>query len=181
MNAQPWEISHTVRTDAGMCALWQPEHFAHVTGLDSWEDDVAEDAALVEHMKQGTFVPINVGGDGTFQITVRASAAGTGLRDRESRHVLVSSEPYLVISHGTLCLSGLEAVGALAGEQAFTLPVDAGRYSATVHLIDWKADPDSTTAQGQPTDDALPDFVVLISEAATSEAGFRTQVQTFDR
>jgi hypothetical protein len=46
MTEQPWEVSHPVATSAGMCALWQPEHFAHVTSLDLWEDEVAEDAAL---------------------------------------------------------------------------------------------------------------------------------------
>jgi hypothetical protein len=61
MAQQSWEVSHAVATSAGMCALWQPETFAHVTDQDTWEDEVAEDAALVRHMERGAFVPLNAG------------------------------------------------------------------------------------------------------------------------
>ena len=180
MTQQPWEVSYPVATNAGMCALWQPEHFAHVTDLDAWEDDVAEDVALVRHMEQGAFVPLNVGGDGAFQITVRGGNGNAGLGDREARYVLVSSQPYLLNSRGTVALGGLEAVGGAMREDAIEIPVEPGRYSVVVHLIDWKAEPGALTIEGRPSENALPDFLVEINEVFT-RIEYRINVNTFDR
>jgi hypothetical protein len=180
MNQEPWEVSCAVATNAGMCALWQPEHFAHVTDLDTWEDEVAEDAALIRHMERGAFVPLNVGGDGAFQITVRGGSSGAGLGDREERYVLVSSQPYLLDSRGSIALGGLESVGGAVRHDALDIPVEAGRYSVTVHLIDWKAEPGSLAADGSPSASALPDFLAVF-RAGSETLEYRTKVSTFDR
>lgn len=180
MTQEPWEISRAVATSAGMCALWQPEHFAHVTDLDMWEDDVAEDAALVRHMERGAFVPLNVGGDGAFQIAVRGGLSGAELSDREARYVLVSSKPYLLDSHGSVALGGLESVGGALRQDSIVFPVEAGRYSVTVHLLDWKAEPGSLTPDGDPSPSALPDFLAVFS-TTPGNGEHRTRVNTFDR
>ncbi|MEV4640470.1 hypothetical protein AB0J80_24315 [Actinoplanes sp. NPDC049548] len=167
-----WEESHVARTDAGMCALWQPEHFTAVTDLDSWENEVAEDDRLVAHMRDGAFVPLNVGGDGSWQVVVRRG----GLTARESRYRLVSSEPYLLVSRGAVALGGLEDVG---DDPPTMLPLEAGRYAVTVHLIEWDAEPGALGPEGNPTERALSDFVVEVG--AAGDGPYRTRVETFDR
>ncbi|MDX8052669.1 hypothetical protein SK571_25065 [Lentzea sp. BCCO 10_0798] len=48
----------------------------------------------------GAFVPVNIGSDGAFQVVARVGSASTAasLPPRERQHVLVSSEPYLLIN-----------------------------------------------------------------------------------
>lgn len=176
MPSDDWELTRAVRTDAGMFGVWQPEHFAGVTSLDEWEDEVSEDAALLRHIEAGVFVPINIGGDGAFQFTVRSG----GLTDREWHYRLVSSKPYLLIAKGQTVLGGLEAVGHYTGIEPVALPTDAGRYAVTIHLIDWKAEPDAADPKGKPTANALSDFVVEIKPESGGEE-YRTDLATFDR
>jgi hypothetical protein len=163
-----------------MCALWQPEHFAQVADLEAWESDVAEDAALVRHMQEGAFVPINIGGDGIFQVTVRGGQGHAGLSEREARYVLVSSQPYLLDSHGTISLGGLESVGGSLRQDSIKVPIESGRYSVSVHLVDWKAEPGAFASTGKPSRNALPDFIVEVNDELVV-AGYRTAVNTFDR
>lgn len=96
------DVSHVVRTNAGLCGLWQPERFVEVVSLDDFERELADEAALLRHIREGAFVPLNVGGDGSFTVAVRSS----GLVQREFPHVLVSSEPYLLESRGSVELGG---------------------------------------------------------------------------
>lgn len=176
MSDRPFEASYVISTSAGLCGLWQPEHFGHVTSLDSWEDDVSEESALERHIIAGAFVPLNVGGDGSFQVTIRTGARTS----REARYTIVSSQPYLLISRGLVALGGLENVGSYAGgaeEVSFT----AGRYALVIHLIDWKAEPGSVADGGGPTESALPDFVVEVAPVTGLETAFRTKLETFDR
>ncbi|MBC6451699.1 DUF6386 family protein [Actinokineospora xionganensis] len=163
-----------VYTSAGLCAVWQPEAFAHVVDLDTWEDHVAEDEALIRQIAAGAFVPINIGGDGAFQVVIRQ----TPLTERERRYLLVSSEPYLLISKGSVNLGGLENVGEYVGDGE-ELELPAGRYSVYVHLIDWKLEPGSF-ADGEPTASALPDFVVEVAPETDADQVYRGQVRTFN-
>ena len=48
----------------------------------------------------------------------------------------------------------------------------------TMHVVDWEADPESVGPDGQPADDALPDFVVLLSP--DTDGPHRTNTVTFD-
>jgi hypothetical protein len=175
-----WEVTSLVSTDAGMFGVWQPERFAAVTSLDDWEDEVADNASLVRHIEEGAFVPINIGADGAFRVAVRGGQELQGLNDREERHKLVSSELYLLQSRGEIVLGGLEAVGHYTGVEPTRIPLPAGRYSVAVHLIDWMAEPGSTLPTGDPTENALPDFVVQITEES-GVFSYRTRVETFDR
>jgi hypothetical protein len=177
---QPWDVSYMVATSAGMCALWDPEQFTHVIDLDTWEDEVAEDAALVRKMEQAVFVPLNAGGDGAFQVVIRGGQDNAALSERESRYVLVSSQPYLLGSRGTVELGGLESIGGGPDRNVIRIPVEAGRYSVVVHLIDWKAESGALTADGRPSENALPDFLVIFGGESES-ASYRINVATFDR
>ncbi|GGU73261.1 hypothetical protein [Lentzea flava] len=163
MSNPTFEVSRVVRTGAGMCGIWQPEHFEYVTSLDEWEDEVSDPEALEAHIEAGAFVPLDVGGDGVFQLTLRVG----GLNAREGRYVLVSSDPYLLISRGSVALGGLEDVGPYAGG-ADEIALGVGRYMVIVHLIDWKAEPGSMDGEGRPTAAALPDFLVEVAPEAGS-------------
>lgn len=171
------EFTHPVGTDAGLCALWQPEHFEHVTDLDSFHAELIEDQDIERHIADGAFVPINIGSDGGWGMTVRV---GAGLNDREAQFLVVSSEPYRIISRGTLGLGGLENIGSYGGG-AIVLPIDVGTYSAIVHLIDWESEPGSRTEDGAISTHALPDFVVELHEEAATRSAYRKTVETFER
>jgi hypothetical protein len=173
--------SALVVTNAGLCGLWQPERFLHITGLDAFEDEVADDSALERHIRAGAFVPINVGGDGAFQVELRGVESPGNLNSREQAYLLVSSEPYLLISEGSLELGGLEAVGSYSGAEKIQVPLDAGRYSVVVHLIDWEAEPGGRDERGDPSASALPDFIVEIFEERPGELKYRSKVETFER
>ncbi|GGM89391.1 MAG TPA: hypothetical protein VIL71_23595 [Spirillospora sp.] len=167
--------SYTVGTDAGMCCLWQPEHFAHVTSYDVWEDALGNDPAIERSIEAGAFVPLYLHSDGVYQVTLR-----TGARTpREKRYTTASSEPYLLVSKGAVALSGIEAVGADL-DAAETIALAPGRYAVEVHLIDWQAEPGSTDADGNAVDGALPDFVVEISPEPDPAPPYRRTVETFD-
>lgn len=160
-----------------MCVIWQPESFSFPE-FEDWEDWATEDENVAESVGAGTVVPINVGGDGVFQIVVRWGEGGD-LTDRERAFVLVSSEPYLLVSEGSFALGGLEDVGDAEPKAENFVSLAKGRYAVQVHLVDWKADPGSVDSNGKPGPDALPDFVVLIGDEVAGP--YRTSVQTFNR
>ncbi|MFC9845291.1 hypothetical protein ACFWFF_37940 [Streptomyces sp. NPDC060223] len=181
MGAQGQEVSCLIRTNAGMCALWQPEAFAHIRDFDTWEDQVAEDSALVPHIANGVFVPINIGGDGVFQSVVRLDEAADALSERETPYLVVSSEEYLLRSNGAVLIGGLEDVGEIGSTESVEIPVAAGRYRVRVNMIDWKADPNSVDAFGKASAEALPDFIIQIAREISHDAAYRVNVETFDR
>jgi hypothetical protein len=163
-----------------MFGVWQPEHFAGVTSLDDWEDEVSEDEALLRHIEAGVFVPINIGGGGAYQFTVRHGDSVSGLTDRERAYRLVSSKPYLLIANGQTALGGLESVGQYSGVDPVKLPTDPGRYAVVIHLIDWKAEPNAADSNGEPTANAISDFVIEISPELEGQE-FRSLLSTFDQ
>jgi hypothetical protein len=174
------DISQVIATAAGMCSIWQPDAFALVTDLDSWEHEVAEESALIRHIRAGEFAPINVGGDGAFRITVRGSKHDPTMSEREAAYLETSSEPYLLISRGTLELGGLESVGYYTGAAKTRIPLTAGRYSVRISLIDWKAEPGAIDKNGRATAAALPDFIATLSVAQATNESYRSKVQTFE-
>ena len=91
----------------------------------------------------------------------------------------MTSEPYLFVSSGEAWISGIERVGIPSDDDGFRVEVPAGRWAATVHLIEWDQEPGSQRPDGRPTRDALPDFVVVL---VPDQGGpYRTQLVTFDR
>jgi hypothetical protein len=180
MSSQYWEAGQALRTDAGMFGAWQPESFEAVTSLEGWHETVFEDAAIVAHIQNGVFVPINIGADGAFQFAIRVlEGAGTSLSERESRYLAVSSDPYLLISRGSALVGPIEAIGSFAGAETLRVPVGYGRHLVVVHLIDWNAEPGSMTPDGEPGPDALPDFIVEILPD-DGRSTVRVKLETFD-
>ncbi len=179
----PRSRSCTAWTDAGMCAMWNPSRFTSVVDYDTWERELQADGDLLRHVRQGDLVPVNLGFDSRFDFTVRTGPLDqAALTEREARYLAVSSEPYLYVADGELCLSGLEHVNADPQPHTTTrVPLAPGRYQVTVHLLDWEAESGAKDEAGQPTAQALPDFVVLVSPEPTPGPSYRVRLETFDR
>jgi hypothetical protein len=176
------ETSLLAATDAGMHALWNPSRFTGITDYETWERALLEDDDIARRVQAGDLVPIYIGFNGARQFLVRI---GTGdqvpaLTSRERQYLLVSSQPYRYLSDGTAHLTGIEHICADPGPDAPALTVPPGPSAVTIHLIEWDAEPGAKDAQGKPTPEALPDFVVLISPEHTTDSPYRTRLQTFD-
>jgi hypothetical protein len=180
MHLRDVDVSQAVATSAGMFGVWRASAFEHVNELEQWENEVAEDSALERQISAGAFVPINIGGNGAFQIAVRGVEAAGNLSERERMYLLVSSEPYLLVSDGVLGLGGLEAVGNYTGVEKAEILLESGTYAAVV-LVDWQAEPGSRGSDRNSSSKALPDFIVEIFADVQGELKCRTKVDTFDR
>jgi hypothetical protein len=176
------EITGVMATDAGMGALWAAECFGGIVDYDTWESELLDDEDIVRHIASGALVPLNIGGDGAFQVLARVGevSAPAQLTERERRYSVVTSEPYLLITTGNAVISGLEHVGAEAND-GLRVPLGAGRWSVTISLIDWKGEPGQADDAGRPAPTALADFVILIDPEGGVDRGYRTQAQTFER
>ncbi|MET8283563.1 hypothetical protein [Micromonospora sp. NPDC005174] len=163
-----------------MFCLWQPEHFSSIVSQIDWEHRIAPESSVATYIEQGFLVPINLGVDGAFQFLVRARGGEFSLSERESRYVAVTSDPYLLIAHGSVVLGGLDAIGVDLDLEELTIPLAPGRHAVTIHLVDWSAEPGSMLEDGEPGANALPDFIVEI-RPESSGVVFRTSVETFDR
>jgi hypothetical protein len=77
-------------------------------------------------------------------------------------------------------ISGIEHVGA-AADVGLHVPLPPGRWSVTISLIEWDAEPGQKDHAGRPAPTALPDFTLLISPEHGAPGQYRTKAQTFDR
>ncbi|WP_433562884.1 hypothetical protein ACQP1O_36480 [Nocardia sp. CA-151230] len=58
--------------------------FTHVVDYDSWELELLDDEPIVEHIRAGRLVPLNIPSDGEFGVLVRLYSTGTHeLSERE--------------------------------------------------------------------------------------------------
>lgn len=176
------DINRTFATGSGMLAAWSPQHFREITDYDSWERELLEDEDITRHIREGAFVPINIQSDGAFQCVVRVGGSGVSatLSEREKRYLVVSSQPYLFRSDGTLAISGIEYVAGSPEESVASIPLPRGDWAVTVHLIDWPGEPGARSADGTPASTALSDFVVLLNPV-TAETRYRTSLDTFEK
>ncbi|WP_086660795.1 hypothetical protein [Lentzea kentuckyensis] len=157
-----------VATDAGMQVLWHRKPFSHVVDYDSWDEELLENAGIMRHIEIGSMVPLSTGMDGAWEFVVRWGD-GAALTEAEQRHVVVSSEPYLLVSETDIRVSGIEHItGGAEDDEGFAVPLPPGRWSVTVHMID-------ADALGEQLD-----FVVLIRPGTAGER-YRTSEQPFER
>jgi hypothetical protein len=179
-----------VATDAGYWLLWQPEAFAHVRDYETWARELEEPADLERHVAAGAVVPITIGEDGAYRFDVRSAwrarrrlrrGSEAALDERERRYLAAASAPYLLVTHGTAALTGIESVGAArttrGGRLDLTLP--AGRWVVTVHVLAWDDEPGMADPHGQPVSGALPDFLLLLNPEADEPPAYRLSAVTF--
>jgi len=157
-----------VATDAGMQVLWHRKPFDHVVDYDTWEEELLDGGGIPRHIENGSMVPLSTGMDGAWEFIVRWGHDAE-LTEAEQRHVVVKSEPYLLVSETDVRVGGIEHItGNAAEDEGFAVPLPPGRWSVTTHLID-------ADAFGEPLD-----FVVLV-EPSTGQERYRTSEQPFDR
>jgi hypothetical protein len=179
--AQPTSRSFVVSTDAGMLAVWNPKQFTSIVDYDSWERELLEDKDILRRVRAGHLVPINFGRDFTAAVTVRIEPlANPRLSEREARYAFFASDPYLYVSDGELCLTGLEGIER-DPSPASVMAIAPGRYQVTIHILDWDLEPGAKDESGRPTANALPDYLVLVSPESAPDFAYRTELETFDR
>jgi hypothetical protein len=183
VTAEESEFQFIAHTDAGMLAVWNAKRFSAIRDYASWAKSLETDEAILRHLTEGYLVPINIGSDGVSAFTVRINRRTTAqLTNREAKYVFISSEPYLFVSSGEMCLSGIEHISASPDTAlANRMALEEGRYQVTVHLIAWDDEPGSRNENGAPAAHALPDFVILISPDTLPTPPYRMKLETFDR
>ena len=176
------QLRGAFRTDSGMFGVWDSKHFSDINGYDDWEEEFLEDVDIQRHITAGHFVPINIHSDGAFEFEVRVGTteSPSELSSREKQYLTVSSRAYLFRSTGELNISGIEFVEATPGSNVGKLQIPSGDHTVTVHLIAWDEEPGARDAQGNPTAQALPDFVILLNQSDSTAQSYRTEVQTFE-
>jgi hypothetical protein len=170
-------MKQTHHTDSGMLCIWDYECFKHIHDYDSWDQELCEDKDISRNISKSNFIPLNLG-DGAFEVEVRFDKAKQ-LTDREKEYLLVPSHPYLLKTKGKVCLSGIEHVSGDITQNVTKFDLKPGEYIVQINLIDWNQEPDAVDPDGSPTDLALPDMIVFISEYDQTEMEFRTEIETF--
>jgi hypothetical protein len=178
MRAMAMELTGTIWTDSGICAVWDSASFAGIVDYDTWDAALGEDDGVAWHIEAGAFVPVNIQSDGAFGVLVRVGGPGQ-LTEREARYVFLTSQPYLFVSSGEAWICGIERVGGPSDYDGFKVAIPPGRWKVIVHVLDWNAEPGSVGQDGRPTASALPDFVVLLGP--DTGGPYRTNPVTFDR
>jgi hypothetical protein len=175
-------VNQAIATNAGMFALWDAKTFEHITDYDSWEIELCEDEDIQKHVTTGAFVPIGIGSDGCFQFVVRAGnlSQPATLSNRETSLVVVSSEPYLLLTSGNIYISGIEKISGDYLEELSSIRLEQGKYTVTIHMLNWEAEKGAKDTDGNPSATALSDFVVLINPE-DEKIHYRQKIETFDR
>jgi hypothetical protein len=168
-----------------MLAVWDPTPFQAITDYYTWSEELEDDVDIQRHVDNGSFVPVNIGSDGSFEFELRLGTVESPakLSDREKRYGAVTSEAYLLHSTGIVCVSGIEMIEMIGGAESSDvgqMSVPAGDYAVTVNMISWDEEPGARGADGKPTANALPDFVILINPAGAGQP-CRRSLKTFDR
>lgn len=173
-------LKKVLYTNSGMFGLWDHRNFTSIVDYDSWENELLEDKDLVDKIISGTFAPININSDGAFEFEIRIGSTAK-LNPRELNYLIVSSEPYLFASSGSLNASGIEFIEKEPSEEIISLDVPSGHYQMIVNLIAWDEEPGMTNEKGDPASGALPDFIVLVQPVNDRMPNYyRTKLETFE-
>lgn len=166
------KMRKTCITDAGMWGIWDCGHFPKIRDYESWEKELLEDDAITKHIKQGHFVPIYLHTDGCFDFEVRVGTQEKteALSEDEKKCLLVSSEPYLLMSKGQVCFGGYEYLANEPNEDVGCLTVSACDYKVTIHLLE---------AKNKKLKASLPDFIVLVNPVGNKGFIRRISLETF--
>ena len=169
-------MKRTYHTDSGMLCIWDYDSFKHIHDYDSWDKELCEDEDIARNIDKHAFIPLNLG-DGAFEVEIRTGC--NNLSEREKEYLLVPSQPYLFQTAGKICISGLEHVSGELDNNISTMGLNSGQYIVQINLIDWNQEPGAVNEDGSPTNMALPDMIVFVSEYDNSDITFRTEIETF--
>lgn len=97
----------------------------------------------------------------------------------KNEYLLVPSQPYLLTTSGKVCISGLEHVSRVLDDGISVIELSPGQYVVQINLIDWNQEPGAVGDDGNPTDIALPDMIVFISDIISPNMAYRTEIETF--
>lgn len=160
-------IRKTLTTGSAMFGLWERRNFENVVNYDSWSEELLEEEDIERHTTAGHFVPITNYSDGVFDFELRIGTDDERceVNEREQSYVTETSESYLFRSEGELNISGIEFIGATLDSDVGHLDIPAGPYTVTVYQIDWADEPGVTDDEGNPTEAALPDFLIILNPA----------------
>lgn len=119
------DFRKVISTNAGMYSIWNLPSFNHISDYDEWEKELLEDTDIERHINQGIFVPIDTHLDGVVDVLIHIGTKTefATLTEREKKYKYVSSEEYLIETHGELGLSGLEFRGRTIDENIGVLQV----------------------------------------------------------
>lgn len=164
-------------TNGGMWALWDYEQYKDITTLEEWEKCFCNDCDILKQIDISKIVPVNMNSDGCYEFEIKIDEA---LSDRESKYIYIKSEEYLFETDGTAIFSGIEHVDSDVGDDCIRLSLEKGKYSVTVCMMDWEAEPGMQLKNGKPAPGALPDFIITINKTNGS-GNYRKSLETFEK
>lgn len=172
-----FQVDEVISADAGMWCLWDLDAYEHVDSYDAWEVEFCEDEDILRQIQARTFVPINLFSDGCCKFRLKVDGQ---LEEKERAYLLGESQEYLFRTNGQLALTGLESAGHTPEDGIF-IELEPGAYSVKAYAIDWEEDPDSVDANGDPTEDALPEFIIILTSDPDESKEYFTGLETFKK
>ncbi|MEW6280591.1 MAG: hypothetical protein AB1758_18345 [Candidatus Eremiobacterota bacterium] len=154
-------------TTTGMCGLWDSTHFPMIYDAESWAEQMGSEPDLLRHVRGGYFVPVNLRCPGAFYYEVRVGRTA-GMEHpgpREAAWIAASSHDYLFRSSGWLCFGDYRHVEVVPSDRVGVLAVDPGEYVASVHILAWDEEQGSQDEEGNRSEAALPDLLILLNPA----------------
>ncbi len=166
-------------TNSGMWALWDCESYKDVTDYEHWEPLFCEDKDIEKQIETNAFVPIYVHADGIRSFTLRINEE---LSEKEENYIITKSEEYLFSTSGRIAVSGIDYISSdVVEQQTILAEVPKGYYSVEIVVIAWDDDPEAFLENGEVSEDALSDFVVILRSDADPHGAYRKSVDTFKK
>ena len=177
-------IKQTISTDAGMWCIWNIDRFSNILSYEDWEKIFLDNLLIKQLIEQKVFVPINIGSDGSFQFEIKIGTKEKEaiLNEREKKYLRSTSKNYCILSNGKLAVSGLEKIGEVEHDidNVCIVYTDNTEYIVSINLIEWDKEPNMKDAEGFPTKEALPDFIILLNPVDENvKYKFSTELDTF--
>lgn len=171
------EIKKNLTTDCGMFGIWDKKYFEKITSYEEWENEFIENEDIEKNIEQSTFVPIYIHTDGTFQFKVKYEG---NLDEREEKNIINKSKEYLFKTEGESYLSGIEYIESnVDKDRCLKLDLEKGIYSIQMNTIAWDNEPDAFLPNGDVSENALSDCVVIIKKIDKIDKDYKKDVETF--
>ena len=170
-------VRKTISTDAGSMFLWDQDSFSNVADYLTWSKELEDETNIRRHIEAGRIVPVSWGADQASEVVARLGAPSR-MSDREKEYLLVPSQPYRFQTSGKVCISGIEMISGVPGDDVMSFEVDPGAFAVYVNMIAWMDEPGAENADGSPAPTALPDFIVYL-DAPNAELKYRIEPQPF--